>query len=258
MTTNKSLADSVFAITGASQGLGLAMSKAIIERGGRVALLARNEENLAKACTELGEQAKAFPLDVTDPQAVKQTFTQIHEQWGQLDGLVNNAGLARPNKLVDVSPEELALQLNTNIAGLLYCCQSAIPFLKLSDNGRILNISSASARSRLEISHLGFYAATKAAVDRLSEELRDELREEGIAVTVVSPGAVITDFASEFDVEKLKASTRAWQSKGKHFDGYMDASFVGQAVADCFNYPKGVCIDFIEIRPNSHEEKPYF
>jgi len=246
----------VYAITGASQGLGLAMSKAIIDRGGKVALLARNPETLQSAVASLGENAAPFPVDVTNFDAVQQAFDSIKQHFGQLDGLVNNAGLARPNKIMDVQPEELALQLNTNIAGLLYCCQAAMPLLKQSDNGRIVNISSASARSRFEISHLGIYAASKAAVDRLSEEMRDELREEGVAVTVLSPGAVATDFAAGFDIDKLLAATRAWQKKGSDYDGTMGAEFVGQAVADCFNYPKGVCIDFIEIRPNASEEKP--
>lgn len=248
--------DRVIAITGASQGVGLAAAHAFVARGARVALLARSRDVLDKACTTLGPQAKAFAVDVGNADAVKKTFADIHAAFGRLDGLVNNAGLARPNKICDTDPQELALQLNTNIAGVIYCCQAALPFLKQSDNGRILNISSASARSRMEISHLGVYSATKCAVDRLSDELRDELREEGIAVTVLSPGATMTDFAAGWDHKKLMTAFRAWRDKSIYFDGYMDAKYVGQAIADCFNYPKGVSIDFIEIRPSKKEEKP--
>jgi NADP-dependent 3-hydroxy acid dehydrogenase YdfG len=255
---SRTVSGRVIAVTGASQGLGLAISENLINSGARVALLARNADALEEICARHPEQAQAFPTDVTDPVAVKASFDRIKESFGNLDGLVNNAGLARPNKLADVTPEELSLQLNTNISGLLYCCQAALPLLRESDNGRIVNISSASARSRLEIAHLGIYAATKAAVDRLSEELRDELREEGVAVTVLSPGATMTDFAAGFDVEKLQAATRAWHKKGKDYDGYMEAEFIGQAVVDCLAYPKGVCIDFVEIRPNKNEEKPWF
>jgi len=248
--------DRVIAITGASQGLGLAAAKTLVSRGAKVALIARNKEALEKACKELGENAKAFPTDISDHHAVQTTFTAIYESFGQLDGLINNAGLARPNKICDTDPQELLLQLNTNIAGVIYCCKAAFPYLKQSKNGRILNISSASARSRMEISHLGVYSATKCAVDRLSDELRDEMRDEGIAVTVLSPGATMTDFASGWDTEKLMTAFRAWREKSKYFDGYMDVKYVGQAIADCFNYPKGVCIDFVEIRPSKKEEKP--
>lgn len=248
--------DRVIAITGASQGLGLAAAKVLVSRGAKVALIARNKAALDKACQELGTNARAFATDITDHNAVLQTFEAINLHFGQLDGLVNNAGLARPNKICDTDPQELLLQLNTNIAGVIYCCKAALPFLKKSSNGRILNISSASARSRMEISHLGVYSASKCAVDRLSDELRDELREEGIAVTVLSPGATMTDFASGWDTEKLMTAFRAWRDKSKYFDGYMDMKYVGQAIADCFNYPKGVSIDFIEIRPNKKEEKP--
>ena len=253
--------DRVIAITGASQGLGLAAAKTLVSRGAKVALIARNKEALDKACDILnnkggGTNAKAFPTDITDHAAVTKTFAAINETFGRLDGLVNNAGLARPNKICDTDPQELLLQLNTNITGVIYCCQAAFPFLKKSDNARILNISSASARSRMEISHLGVYSATKCAVDRLSDELRDEMREEGIAVTVLSPGATMTDFAAGWDVKKLTTAFRAWREKSKYFDGYMDVKYVGQAIADCFNYPKGVCIDFVEIRPSKKEEKP--
>jgi NADP-dependent 3-hydroxy acid dehydrogenase YdfG len=248
--------DTVIAITGASQGVGLAAAKALVDRGAKVALLARSAQTLEKACAALGENAKAFAVDVGNRDAVLATFAAIHAHFGRLDGLVNNAGLARPNKIIDTDPQELALQLNTNIAGVIYCCQAAYPFLKQSRNARIVNISSASARSRMEISHLGVYSATKCAVDRLSDELRDELREDGISLTVLSPGATATDFASGWDQQKLVTAFRNWRKKSEWFDGYMDAKYVGQAIADCFNYPRGVCIEYIEVRPNKLQKKP--
>jgi len=248
--------DTVIAITGASQGVGLAAAKALVDHGAKVALLARNIDALEKACTALGANAKAFAVDVGNHEAVLKTFADIHAHFGRLDGLVNNAGLARPNRIIDTDTQELALQLNTNIAGVIYCCQAAYPFLKQSKNARIVNISSASARSRMEISHLGVYSATKCAVDRLSEELRDELREDGISLTVLSPGATATDFASGWDQQKLVTAFRNWRKKSEWFDGYMDAKYVGQAIADCFNYPRGVCIEYIEVRPNRHQKKP--
>ncbi len=252
------LDNQVFAVTGSSQGLGLAIARALVAAGGKVALLARNQTALAEVEAELGENSKAFPTDITDPAAVEQAFAAIAEHFGRLDGLVNNAGLARPNKICDVTAEELSLQLNTNIGGVIFCSQAALPLLRQSGNARIINISSASARSRFEISMLGIYSASKAAVERLSDEMRDEFREDGIAVTVLSPGATMTDFASGWEEEKLIAATRAWLKKGAEYDGYMDMKYVGQAVADCFNYPKGVCIDFVEIRPNAIEQKPAF
>ena len=257
-SNNHALANKTIAVTGASQGLGLAITKSLISAGANVALLARNQQTLVAACTDLGSQAHAIPCDITDQKSVQKAFAEINQKWGKLDALVNNAGLARPNKICETSAEEITLQLQTNIAGLIYCCQAALPELKKSDNARIINISSASARSQSEISHLGLYAATKAAVERLSDELRNELREEGIAVTTLSPGATLTDFASSWEIEKLQAATRAWHKKGKDYDGYMDVSAIGTAVTHCLSYPKGVCVDFLEIRPNSVEEKPYF
>jgi len=251
--------DTVIAVTGASQGVGLAAAKALVTAGAKVALLARSATTLEKACAELnkdGDKAKAFAVDVGNHDAVQKTFADIHAHFGRLDGLVNNAGLARPNKVLDTNPDELALQMNTNIAGVIWCCKAAYPYLKQSKNGRIVNISSASARSRMEISHLGVYSATKCAMDRLSDELRDELREDGISLTVLSPGATATDFASGWDQQKLITAFRNWRQKSEWFDGYMDAKYVGQAIADCFNYPRGVCIEYIEVRPNKHQKKP--
>ena len=257
------LTEKVIAITGGSKGLGLATAKALVAQGAKVALMARNDAELAKAVAELGEQqAFAVTLDVANQAAVAAAFTSVQRHFGRFDGLVNNAGLARPNPVEQLPAEDLLLQVNTNFIGLVYCCQAAIPLLRQNvaahGNALIVNISSATVRHENEMSHLSIYAATKAAVDVFSRELRGELTADGIGVTVLSPGAVMTEFGFGWDMEKLSKALHAWQAKGPMFDGNMAAEQVAQAVAHCFSYPPGVTVDLMEVKPHRPMDKPLF
>lgn len=256
MTT---LNDRVIAVTGGSRGFGLAIAKALISRGARVALLARGTAELDKAVAVLGaDKAAAFPVDIGNRDSVQAAFAAIGRHFGRLDGLVNNAGVARPNPLDKVEADEFAMQWQVNVGGVLFCTQAALPWLRKSDNGRILNITSASARHMDEMSHLGIYASTKAAVERMTAEWREELKSEGIGVTIFSPGHAMTDFAAGWDMDRTMVALKAWLGKGPMHDQGMDVRDVGEAVAHCFTYPAGVAVDMMEVRPNRPGPKPVF
>lgn len=251
--------DKVIAITGGGAGLGLSMAQALVKFGAKVALLGRRQEILDKAVAELGAgNAQGFVCDVTSKASVSCAFAALHTHFGKLDGLINNAGLARPDPIEFMSEEDILAQLNTNLLGLIFCCQAAIPLLRANGSGLIVNLSSATVRHENEMSHLSVYAATKAAVDRFSKELREEVRADHIGVTVFSPGAVFTEFGLGWDMKKTSAALHDWQKKGKHFDGYMDADNVGGSIAICFGYPKGVAVEFMEVKPCQITEKPLF
>lgn len=249
----------VVAITGGGAGLGLATAQALVQSGARVALLGRRQDVLDKAVAGLGEaNARGFVCDVTKKADVVQAFAAVHAHFGKLDGLVNNAGVARPDPIEVMSEEDILAQVNTNLLGTIYCCQAAIPLLRANGHGLIVNLSSATVRHDNEMSHLSVYAATKAAVDRFSKELRDEVKGDRICVTVFSPGAVFTEFGLGWDPAKMSAALHDWQKKGKHFDGYMKADVIGSSIASCFGYPKGVSVDFMEVKPSKVTEKPLF
>lgn len=251
--------DKVVAITGGGAGLGLATAQALVKLGAKVALLGRRQDVLDKAVAELGAgNAAGFACDVTKKSDVTRAFAALHAHFGKLDGLVNNAGIARPDPVEQMTEEDIVAQINTNLLGLIFCCQAAIPFLRSNGHGLIVNLSSATVRHDNEISHLAVYAATKAAVDRFSRELREEVKADRICVTVFSPGAVFTEFGLGWDPQKMSAALHDWQKKGKTFDGYMKPEVIGSSIAMCFGYPKGVAVDFMEVKPSKVTEKPLF
>ena len=251
--------DKVIAITGGGAGLGLATAQALVKHGAKVALLGRRQDVLDKAVAELGAaHACGFVCDVTRKPDVEKAFAALHAHFGKLDGLVNNAGIARPDPVEKMSEADIVAQINTNFLGTIFCCQAAIPLLRANGHGLILNLSSATVRHDNEISHLSVYAATKAAVDRFSKELREEVKADRICVTVFSPGAVFTEFGLGWDEKKMSAALHEWQKKGKTFDGYMKPDVIGGSIAMCFAYPKGVAVDFMEVKPSKVSEKPLF
>lgn len=251
--------DKVIAITGGGAGLGLATAQALVKHGAKVALLGRRQEVLDKAVAELGaSNAHGFVCDVSKKTDVENAFAALHAHFGKLDGIVNNAGIARPDPVEKMTEEDIVAQLNTNLLGTIFCSQAAIPLLRANGHGLILNLSSATVRHDNEISHLAVYAATKAAVDRFSKELREEVKADRICVTVFSPGAVFTEFGLGWDPVKMSAALHEWQKKGKTFDGYMKPDVIGSSIAMCFSYPKGVAVDFMEVKPSKVSEKPLF
>ncbi len=250
------LNERVYVITGGSQGFGLAIARELLKAGGRVGLLARSAHTLTAAVNELGDD-KAFSVvaDVSDKKQVHKAFQQIYRHFGRLDGLINNAGVARPGPISELSEDDLRMQFDVNVIGLVFCCQEALPLLKSSDNARIVNIGSASSVYREECRHVGIYAASKSAVDRLSAELRDELRADGIGVSVVIPGAAATDFASAWSAEKMRRCATEWADYGKYMDTGMEPSDVGEAVVHCVSRRPGVAVDTLTVRPNIPTEK---
>lgn len=251
--------DKVVAITGGGAGLGLATAQALVKHGAKVALLGRRQEVLDKAVAELGaECAAGFICDVAKKTEVEKAFADLHAHFGKLDGVVNNAGIARPDPIEKMEEFDVVAQINTNLLGTIFCSQVAIPLLRQNGSGLIVNLSSATVRHGNEISHLSVYAATKAAVERFSKELREEVKADRICVTVFSPGAVFTEFGMGWDPQKMSAALHEWQKKGKSFDGYMKPEVVGGSIAMCFAYPKGVAVEFMEVKPAKVSEKPLF
>jgi len=241
----------VIAITGGSKGFGFAIANKLIEAGYRAGLIGRDARALQQAVESLGKQhCFAATADVGSSQQINEALQAIKKHFGQLNGLINNAGLARPNSVEKLKAEEVILQVNTNFLGTVFASQAAIPLLRGSDNPRIINISSASAWHYDEMSHLSIYAATKAAVERFSRDLREELQVDGIGVTCLRPGGAWTNFSDGWDSEALIAGLTAWQDAGAHMDSGMEVNDVANAVVYALAQPVGVAVDLLEIRPN--------
>jgi len=243
---------SVIAITGGSSGFGLGIARELLARGARLGLVARREGPLTAAVAELGTgQALGIAADVSDKRAIAEALGALKKKFGRLDALVNNAGLARPNRVQALVEDEVMLQVRTNFLGTVFASQAAIPLLHGAPDPRIINISSASAWHYDEMSHLSIYAATKAAVERFSRDLREELQEDGIGVSCIRPGMAVTGFAEGWDEAALARGMEAWhRDAGPYMDAGMEVEQVAKAVACALEQPAGVAIDLLEIRPN--------
>ena len=244
------ITDRVFVVTGGSKGFGLAIARGLVARGARIGLISRNQRGLDDAVELLGaDNAMGVAADVADGESMRRALAAIMAHYGRLDGLVNNAGMARPSTIENLLESEVILQINTNFLGTVLGCQAAIPLLRGADNPRIVNISSASAWHGDEMSHLSIYAATKAAVERFSRDLRSELQTDGIGVTCVRPGAAWTSFSEGWDTERFKSALDAWHESGPGMDVGMESEQVADAVIFALTQPPGVAVDLLEIRP---------
>ena len=180
-------------VSGASSGLGRALAELLVERGERVIGTVRSDADRVRL-ESLGPLARALALDVTDPAAeVEQAVRAAIAAAGGLDVLVNNAGYGLVGAVEESSEEEARHQLETNFWGAWKLTRAALPALRNSGRGRILNISSVAGFRGIPA--MGLYSASKFALEGLSHALRLEVAAFGIAVTIVEPGGFRTDWA---------------------------------------------------------------
>jgi NAD(P)-dependent dehydrogenase (short-subunit alcohol dehydrogenase family) len=238
----------VVIVTGGSRNIGFATAKSLVKRNYRVAILARGAEAVAKAAEELGGDVLPLAVDVTARADIFAAFATVAAHFGRIDGLVNNAGVAHLGKVEHLSEKLVVEQVNLNFLATVFGCQAIIPHLRRAGGGRIVNISSASSKFEV-FSHLSIYGATKAAVDRFTDELRHEVRGENVAVTTFIPGDTSRSAGAPWDPEIMAEAYVAWLERGTHFAGAMEASVVGEAVARCFDVPPNVSYDEVILRP---------
>jgi short-subunit dehydrogenase len=181
-------------LTGASAGIGQALAFSLVQQGANLVLAARNQaalEETVAACTNQPGRAIAIPTDVTQPEACQQLIEKALTAFGQIDILINNAGismLSRFDEITDLSIFEQVMQVN--YLGAVYCTHYALPYLKAS-RGVLVAISSLSGKTAVP-TRTG-YVASKHAMQGFFDTLRIELRGTGVDVLVVSPGFVATD-----------------------------------------------------------------
>lgn len=181
----------VVIITGASAGIGAATARLFAATGASLVLAARNPGPLEALAASL-PSALAIPTDVADPVACDQLVKQTVAIYGRLDILINNAGVGLVGPAVALSSETLAQALAVDLLGPLQLMRAATPVMRAQGRGQIINVSSVLAVQPLP--YLGGYAGAKAALERLSEAARMELRGSGVMVSVVRPGTTQTGF----------------------------------------------------------------
>jgi NAD(P)-dependent dehydrogenase (short-subunit alcohol dehydrogenase family) len=183
----------VVLITGGSRGLGLALARQFAREGCRIALCARDVEELSRARTDLerlGVEVFVQRCDVSDREAVEEMVTAVVKHFGGLDIVVNNAGIIQVGPFEAMTPGDFERAMAVNFWGPLHVIWSALPHLRDHGRGRIVNITSIGGE--VPMPHLLPYDCAKAAFLNLSEGLQTELARHKIAVTTVVPGLMRT------------------------------------------------------------------
>ena len=207
------LKGSVIAITGAGQGLGQMMAIVLAQAGAELALLDMNEQALLdtqKQCHMLGTKTFVYNVDVTSELQVEQTFNRIVDDFGQLDGLINNAGILRDGLLVkskDGKVTKMPLEqfnsvIDVNLTGTFLCGrEAAVKMIETQRKGVIINISSVARSGNIGQSN---YSASKAAVAAMATCWAKELARYGIRAAAIAPGIVQTSMAESLKAEAIE------------------------------------------------------
>jgi 3-oxoacyl-[acyl-carrier protein] reductase len=189
------VSDAVTLITGTRKGIGRAMVEHYLAGGHRVYGCSRQDAGIDHA------NYRHFCLDVADEKEVRRMFSEIRKEAGRLDHVVNNAGIASMNHAMLTPIATVRSILDTNVAGTFLVCREAVKVMKAASYGRIVNVISVAAPLTLEGESI--YAASKSAVQTLTQILAREFSQFGITVNAVGPGPIQTDLIRSVPPEKI-------------------------------------------------------
>lgn len=201
------LRDKVAVVTGGSSGIGLATARRFIADGAQVVITGRDQSVLDAAVAEFGYRAMGVRGDVSDLNDLDHLFAEIRDTYGRVDVLFANAGIAPFLPFEAVTAEHFDSLFHTNVRGLFFTVQKALPIL--SENASVILNASVVAQSGLP--NTSVYAATKAAVRSLGRTLAAELSPRGIRVNVVSPGLIETSLWEKVGLSKNEVDAFAAQ-----------------------------------------------
>lgn len=188
-------ANKIWFITGISRGFGKALADAVLSSGDIVIGTTRDG---AAPIDDATGRLRTVALDVTDGSAVKATIADAHGLYGRLDVVINNAGYGLLGSIEEADEDQIAHMFDVNFHGTRRVVQAVLPYLRAQRSGHIVNITSIAGLAPGTGS--GFYAASKFAVEGMSQSLAQEVAPLGIKVTLVEPGAFRTDFLSDHSI----------------------------------------------------------
>ena len=187
------LRDKVVVITGGSRGLGLVLARHVCARGGNVALIARDPEELARAKADLaphGSVVLTIECDLLDGEQIRFAVRRIIDRFSKIDILINNAGIIEVGPLEHLRPEDFDRAMRLHFWAPLELISQIVPEMRIWGGGRIVNISSIGGK--IAVPHMASYSASKFALTGLSDAVRAELARDNIHVTTVAPGMMRT------------------------------------------------------------------
>ena len=195
----------VAVVTGAARGIGLAISKKFLEEGYRIAILDIDQKTLSQTMKQDFDTNNVLGLecDVAEPDQVDQSVNRVVEEFGRIDVLVNNAGIAEFKPMLETTYEEWSRILAVNLNGPFICTQACAPIMLKNEGGSIVNIASISGlrASTLRIA----YGTSKAALMHLTKQQAAELGNKGIRVNAIAPGPVDTAMAKKVHTADIRS-----------------------------------------------------
>lgn len=245
----------VAVVTGASSGIGQATAEALARNGATVVVAARRQDRLDAVVRGIeagGGAALAVECDITDRAQAQALVATTVDEFGRLDTLVNNAGVMLLGPFVDAPLDEWDRMIDLNVHGLLSCAHAALPhLLDAAETGPrrvadLVNVSSVAGR--VARSGSGVYNLTKHGVGAVSESLRQEVTKRHVRVSVVEPGATLTELGSHVRPEVRAASLQ-------RFVGVelLAAEDIADAIAYIVTRPRHVAVNEILVRPTEQE-----
>ena len=195
-------------VTGASRGIGEAIARELAGAGFRLALVARSADKLSALAAELGsgDDVIACPGDISDFEDVQRVVAEVHSKFGEIFGLVNNAGMTRDGLIMRMSPENWQAPIDINLGGTFYFTRAVTPIMMRARTGRIVNISSVIGLTGN--AGQANYAASKAGIIALTKSVAKELGSRGVTCNAVAPGFIATDMTADLP-EKVQAEMLA-------------------------------------------------
>ena len=207
---SKPLNQQVALVTGGGTGIGRAFTEALAQAGATILIASRREEMLIKAADEMNAKAYAgrvypYAFDIRERAQCESLVRYIIERWGTLDLLINNAGLAVPEIITEISEEGWDKEMATNLRGAMWLIRAALPFMTAADFGDVVNVSSQAGKHGY--ADVPSYCASKFGLLGLAEALRDQVRKTGANIRVFNfcPGLVDVDHTADKDEPRAGA-----------------------------------------------------
>jgi len=230
-------------VTGGSKGIGKAIAGDLLAAGFEVAITARSARDLDAAASRLSKagpgRVLALQADVRDHGSCQATVEKVESELGGLDVLVNNAGVGIFAAIQEMSVEDWQAQIDTNLGGVFFMSRAAIPLLKESEDGWIINIGSLAGRNTFAGG--AAYNASKFGLLGMTEAMMLDLRYEGIRVSHIMPGSVDTGFG-----DSPAGRKKGWA---------LTAEDVARGVLDLLRYPGNAHPSRLELRPSQPPRK---
>ena len=193
-------------VTGATGGIGGAIARILHQRGAKVVISGTREEKLAELASELGDNVYTAPCNLMDRSAVSELYARAEDLAGQVDIVVNNAGITKDNLFLRMKDEEWDDVLNVNLSATFAVCRGALRGMMRRRYGRIVNISSISGV--VGNPGQGNYSASKAGMIGMSKAMAREVAPRGITVNCIAPGFITTPMTDELNEKQKTAITQ--------------------------------------------------